>query len=53
MPIEGDDNWLSDFKQTAPDPNFRQSGATLEGTSRQEARQQAREARQTARDQNN
>ncbi len=53
MPIEGDDNWLSDFKQTAPDPNFRQRGATLEGTSRQEARQQAREARQTARDQNN
>ena len=46
MPIEGDDNWLSDFTSTAPDPNFRQSGTTVEGISR-------REARQTARNQNN
>ena len=50
IPIEGDDNWLSDFTSTAPDPNFRQSGTTAEGISRREARQQAREARQTARD---
>jgi hypothetical protein len=29
MPIEGNDNWLSDFTPVAPDPNFRQGGATL------------------------
>lgn len=35
MPIEGDDNWLSDFNSTAPDPNIRQSEVSLQGNEKE------------------